>query len=175
MARANTAQLDGLTVGYGARDTINAQGAMVHTLGNTGKEYVVVVDYSNIASFATATAAGPYDFEIPAGSVIRSANLVVEEGVTDLTSLVVGLKEADGTTNDDNGLIDTTLQAAIGTAGITVEGAGAHVDGPVLAVDSFVSIDVTGTAPTAGRVALTVTYDMPHVSQDAPGVISGLI
>ena len=175
MSRANTAVLDGLIVGYGARTSLNPYSGQVHTLGNTDKEMQIVVDFTNIDRFATDEAVDTRDVPLPVGAVVRSARLVVTEGFATLTSIVVGLKELDGTTNDDDGLVASTALALINTAGQTIEGAGAHVNGPALAVPSYVSLDVTGTAPASGQATLYVQYDMPQVSQDTPDVIVGEI
>ena len=176
MARAEYATLDGLRVGYGARDSINPQAATVHTKGNLERELLVVVDSSNITEFATATAVtSTQHMGIPSGAIVRSVRAVVVEGFNTLTSIIVGLKEFDGTTNDDDGLIASTALAAIDAAGETVEGAGAHVNGPALDVESYLSLDVTGSAPTAGELHVYIQYDMPMVDQDAPAVITGEI
>jgi hypothetical protein len=176
MARANTAVLDGLQVGYGARDSINPQAATVYKSGNLDRELLVVVDSTNIAEFATATAVtSTKHMGLPVGAAVRAVRAVVVEGFNNLTSIVVGLKEFDGTTNDDDGLIASTALALINTAGQTVEGGGAHVDGPVLDVESYMSLDVTGTAPTLGELHVYIQYDMPMVDQDAPDVIVGVI
>jgi hypothetical protein len=176
MARANYATLDGLRHGYGARDTINPQAATVHTKGNTDRELLVVVDSSNITEFATATAVtSTQHMGLPVGSVVRAVRANVVEAFDALTSIVVGLKEFDGTTNDADGLIASTALAAIDADGDTVEGAGAHVNGPALTVESYLSLDVTGTAPTVGEMHVYIQYDMPMVDQDAPAVITGEI
>ena len=174
MARANSATLDGLYVGYGARDTINPEAATVHTKGNQGRELQVVVDVSNYLGFATSTAvSSTKHMGIPAGAVIRGGRIVVTEAVNNLTSIDVGLKEFDGTEIDADGLADDTLLAAL-TAGAVVELDGALLS-TALADAGYLSLDVTGTAPTTGELHIYIEYDMPVVDQDAPDVITGEI
>ena len=176
MARANYATLDGLRVGYGARNSINPQSATVHTKGNTDREMLVVVDASNIAEFATATAVtSTAHWALPNGAAVRAVRATVVEAFDVLTSIVVGLKAFDGTTNDADGLIASTALALIDGVGDTVEGGGAHVNGPLLTVASYLSLDVTGTAPTVGEMHVYIQYDQPLVDQDAPAVITSEI
>lgn len=177
MARGNTwLNADGLEVGFGVRDTHNIEDAIVHTLGRV-KEVEVHIDHSTIAELATGTAPNSKHIEIPAGSVVRSAYLRVDTGFDALTSIVVGLKQqSDGATIDDDGLIASTLLAAIDTAGEVVVGAGAVIDAATeTAVPAVVSLDVTGSAPTVGSAKLYVEYMEPLPSAEAPDVIVGEI
>lgn len=178
MARANTATLDGLVVGYGARDTLNPQSATVHTKGNLEREILFVIDSSNIAEFATGTAVPTTWGAIPDGAVVRSARAVVVEafvGLTATTGLIdVGLKQLDGTAIDANGLI-VGANGQFETVDATVEGAGALIDGPLVTPAGYPSADITGASPTAGELHVYVQYDMPMVDQDAPAVITGEI
>jgi hypothetical protein len=177
MARANTATLDGLLVGYGARDSINPQGASVNTgPGNLDRELLVVVDHTNVADFATATAVeSTQHMGLPVGSKVRAVRAEVVEAFDDLTSIVVGLKEFDGTAIDADGLIASTALADIDAVGDTIEGAGDLVDGAPLEDAGYLSLDVTGDAPTSGELHVYIQYDMPAVDQDAPDVIVGEI
>lgn len=175
MARANTTVLDGLVVGYGTRDTYNPEQSVVHTDGRV-KFAQIDIDFRNIASFATGTAPSPLkrNFEIPAGSVIQSSQFVIKTGFNALTSIVIGTKNSAGTTINSTGLHASTLLAAINTAGQTEEGAGAQINGTALASAAYVSLDVTGSAPTAGHGILAVRYLEPMVSQDPPAVLVGV-
>lgn len=175
MARANTATLDGLLVGYGARDSINPQSATVHTKGNQARELQVVVDASNIADFATATAVdSTKHIGIPAEAVIRGSRLVITEAFDALTSVDAGLKEFDGTAIDADGLYDGTVLANIDAVGDVVVADGNLLNTQPGEVGYF-SLDVTGTAPTVGEMHVFIEYDMPAVDQDAPDVITGEI
>lgn len=173
MARSDVwTNQDGLQVGFGTRDSHNVEDARVHTLGRT-KEAELRIDHSTVAGLATGTAPTSKSFEIPAGSVVRSAKLVVIEGFSDLTSIVVGTKGSDGVTEDADGLIASTALANINTAGQSVEGAGAQINDVATDEALYVSLDVTGTAPTAGEAALVVEYDEPVPSSTPPGIEIG--
>ena len=174
MARAQTSTLDGVIVGYGTRDSYNPEQAVIHTKGRV-KEVSVDIDFRNITSFATGTAASKKNLEIPLGSQVLSSQLLIKTGFNTLTSVVIGLKIAAGTTVVANGLHASMLLAALNTAGMTEEGAGAIVGGTALAAASYVSLDVTGSVPTVGHGVLTVRYYEPVASQDPPAVITGVI
>jgi len=173
MARQTTSLIDGLTVGYGVRDTINGEQTNVHTEGRI-KLAVVEVDFRNIARFATSTAATKFDFGIPAGSQIVSSQFLVVTGFNTLTSIVIGTKQFAGTTISASGLHASTLLAAINTAGMTEEGAGALVAGVASTLVQYVSLDVTGSAATVGHGILTVRYYEPVASQIPPAVLVGV-
>jgi len=173
MARQTTSLIDGLTVGYGVRDTINGEQTNVHTEGRI-KLAVVEVDFRNIARFATSTAATKFDFGIPTGSQIVSSQFLVVTGFNTLTSIIIGTKIFAGTTIVNNGLHASTLLAAINTAGFTEEGAGSQVGGVALTAPAYVSIDVTGSAATVGHGILTVRYYEPLASQIPPAVLVGV-
>lgn len=175
MARAETwTNADGLEVGFGARDSYNSEDAIVHTLGRV-KQVQVMLSAETIADLATGTVPSSKVFEMPAGAIVRSANLHVTEDFDALTSIVIGTKlQADGLTVDDDGLVTVQLLAAL-VADATIEGAGAQVNGDPLAAASVVSLDVTGSAPTVGEAVLLVEYQEPVPSQEAPAVIVGEI
>ena len=172
MARSETAILDGLVVGYGPLDSVNPQDARVHTLGRH-KQHEVRVDHTNIATFADAVDPATTYFEIPAGSVVLSSQIVVLETWDALTSIVVGLKEPDGTTDDPDGLHTAILLAAL-TDGDVEDGTGALV-GTELVNNGVLSVTVTGAAATVGAFALLVEVREPVPSQDSPAVITGII
>ena len=174
MATANTwTNDDGLVVPFGARDTHNIEDAVVHSLGRK-KEVEVHIHYSTLSSLATGTLASTKAISVPAGAVIEGGYLRVEEDITDLTSLVVGLKDTvDGSTIDADGLLTSTAEAALEDDDVVaLDGA---LLGAKLATRGTVSLDVTGTAPTAGRAVLFFTYLDTVVDADAPAVITGAI
>jgi hypothetical protein len=173
MARQNSATIDGLFVGYGVRDTITAEQTNVHTKGRI-REAVVEIDYRNITGFAGGTAASKKDFGIPVGAQIISSQLYIVTGFNTLTSIVIGTKQLAGTAISASGLHASTLLAAINTAGMTEEGAGALVGGVASTLVQYVSLDVTGSAPTAGHGILTVRYYEPVASQIPPAVLVGV-
>ena len=175
MARASEwLNADGLSVGFGARDSLNSMDAVVHTKGRI-KQVEVYIHADTIADLATGTAPSAKVFEMPVGAIVRSANLHVTESFDALTSIVIGTKlQSTGATVDDDGLVASQLLAAL-IAGATIEGAGAQVNGAPLAAASVVSLDVTGSAPTVGEAVLLVEYQEPIADQDAPDVIVGEI
>lgn len=174
MARENTwVNNDGLRVGFGTRDTINQYDSQVHTYGRV-LQAEIMVDASNIATFADATAPLSKDFEIPAQSVIVSSTLRVLESFDALTSIVVGLKDYDdGAANDPNGLHDTILLAALTDGDVDV-GAGALI-GTEVDEDQALSVTVTGSAATVGEFMVLVEYIEPRPSQASPAIIVGEI
>lgn len=173
MARENTAILDGLVVGYGTRDSHNVEDAMVHTYGRV-RQLELRIDHSTVAGLATGTAASSKAAVIPAGSALLNSKLIVLETFTDLTSLIIGTKGVDGVTEDDDGLHATTLLAAL-VAGDTEEGGGAQLGAEVTDEDLTVSLDVTGTAPTAGEAVLVVEYYEPVPSSTPPAPVQGIV
>lgn len=172
MARSETAILDGLVVGYGARDSVNPFDARVHTLGRH-KQHEVRVDHTNIADFADGVDPATTHFEIPAGSVVLSSQIVVLETFDALTDIIVGLKEPDGTTDDPDGLHAAIVLANL-VDGDVEEGSGALV-GTELVNNGVLSVTINGTPPTVGALTILVEVREPVPSQDSPDVISGII
>lgn len=174
MARGNTwTNADGLVVGFNTRDTHNVEDSQVHTMGRR-KQAELRIDHSTHAGLAGAVAPTSKSLEIPAGSALISSVLVVEEAFTDLTSIVIGTKGSDGVAEDADGINTTILLAAL-TAGATVEGTGAQLGGDVTDEALYVSLDVTGTAPTAGEAVLHIEYLEPVPSSTPPAPIVGEI
>jgi hypothetical protein len=175
MARAGTATLDGLVVGYGTRDTINPEQALVHTLGRI-RHLQVEIDALNYLQFATSTAPASVkkNLEIPTGAVIQSSQFIIKTGFNLLTSVNIGTKNSAGTTIVAAGLHSAVVLASINTAGQTDEGAGSQVNGTALASAAYISFDVTGSAPTAGHGILIVRYLEPMPSQTPPAVLVGV-
>lgn len=183
MARANTATLDNLVVGYGTRDTINPQDTVVHTLGRV-KQAEIVVDHTNIAEFVEdvlPAEGGEKAFQIPAGSNILRTTIVVEEDVTDLTTLSMGLKDTV-TGAQLHGDVDTlvtiveAIEANLETGDVLV-GLGNLMDdlGVVTTADATLSVTVNGTPPTSGRMIVLIEYVEPQATQTPPAVIVGEI
>lgn len=145
---------------------------MVHTKGRV-RQLEVHVDFSTITDMATGLYVSK-EFEIPAGALIRSSKMIVGDGITALTSLVIGMKDTvDGSVIDADGLHTVILLAALGAGTIHV-GAGALV-GAQLASDSVVSLDVTGTTPTAGDATILIEYEVQPADATPPNVIVGEI
>jgi hypothetical protein len=103
------------------------------------------------------TNADPY---IPAGAVIRSAELYMSEAATSAGSatIVVGTYEKDGTAIDADGLIASTGKASL-TATAGIEGAGALIGEVGSATkNSYIGFAVGTAVFTAGEGKLVVTY-----------------
>ena len=177
MGRANTATLDGLTVGYGPRDSLNPETAPIHTLGRS-KTMELRLEASDVPSLAVAVARDSKHMEIPIGSAIRSANIIVISDILGLTTttgrLAVGTVDAAGVQITAAGLVADQAEAAL-VAGNTVEGAGADIDDVVTAVATYPSIEITGADPTSGELVLTIVYDEPVPSSVSPAIIVGEI
>lgn len=174
MSRGNTwTNADGLVVGFASRDTHNVEDSVVHSMGRI-KQAELRIDASTVAGLATATAPTSKSFEIPTGAAIKSATMIVTESFDALTSIVVGTKGSDGVTEDDDGLIASTLLAVL-IAGATIEGAGAQVAGVITDEPLYVSLDITGAAPTVGEATLLIEYIEPVPSSEPPAVIVGEI
>lgn len=183
MARANTATLDGLVVGYGTRDSINPQDAVVHVMGRI-KQQEIYIDISNYLEFAEA--ALPVEgvlkaFEIPAGSALHSVSFVTGDAWNNLTSIAMGLKDtATGAqlhAADDTLITDVEGILASMGAGERIIGAGTLLQSGdvVTSANAIVSLTVTGAAPTTGNAVVLVEYIEPKQDQSAPAVIIGEI
>jgi hypothetical protein len=99
--------------------------------------------------------------EIPEGSLIKGARLEVLETFVGGTSLIVGFAEADGTAIDADGVLETTLTAAL-VAGADLAGDGALI-GARLGETGELVVAPTGTF-TAGKARLVLEYSL-----EAPG------
>tara|TARA_R110000824_G_scaffold208044_5_gene393632 strand:- start:4946 stop:5413 length:468 start_codon:yes stop_codon:yes gene_type:complete len=153
--RQNTwTNADGLVVEFGTRDTINLEAGLIHTLGNTQEIQMDVFFDHEVTAYAAKSAV------IPAGSVIRSAHLVVTEAFAAGTSVSVGIDDVNGTGNDDldiDALIGVTVTADIDAIGNSIEGAGVSINGEAMSEDVYITVDIIG-AYTAGQAKLVVTF-----------------
>ncbi len=181
MAREQTATLDGVIVGYGTRDSINVEDAVVHTLGRVS-QLEVTVDVSNYLTLAEAVAPSSKQFAIPAGSVIQSVTVTTANAWNTLTSVAMGLKDATSGAQlhggDDVLVTDVEGILAVFGAGDYFYGAGALADGTtdiVTTADSVLSFTVTGSAPTTGQSTVLIEYVEPVPSSDAPAPVQGVI
>lgn len=145
---------DGLVVGFGTRDTVNLEAGLIHTLGNTQEIQMDVFFNHEVTDYAAKSAV------IPAGSVIRSAHLVVTEAFVGGTSVSVGIDDVNGTGGDAldiDALIGVTLTADIDAIGNSIEGAGVAINGEAVSEDVYITLDIIG-AYTAGQAKLVVTF-----------------
>lgn len=136
------------------------QGAVALDGSTSAKEVtleVAVADATTLTDADTAVEAGDRPF-IPAGAVIKDAYFVVDTAFTSGGSAVLdlGLKEADGSTIDDDGLDAAIAVAALTVNSVTV-GNGALVPSKT-AVDSYPTITYDTAAFTAGAGKLVIKY-----------------
>jgi hypothetical protein len=174
MSRGNTwTNNDGIDVGFSTRDTHNIEDAVVHTLGRV-KQLEIRIDNSTIAGLASATAPGSKAIGIPARSTITRSTFTVIEAFDALTTFLVGTKGSDGVAEDANGLHDAVALAEVDAIGNIHVGDGAQIMN-ILNTDEelYISLDITGTAPTVGQAVLLVEYIEPVPTQEAPDVITG--
>jgi len=100
------------------------------------------------------------DVFIPAGAVIRSAELYMSEAAASAGSMTieVGTYQKAGTVIDRDGLIASTAKAAL-TATAGIEGGGALIGEVASAtLDSYVAFSVHTAVATAGEGKLVVKY-----------------
>lgn len=146
---------DGLLVRFGTE-----KGAV----RNDGVQHVVkevfIYNVADATALADTDTAAPTADEayLPAGTIILNAYFVVDTAFTSGGSAVldIGLKEADGTNIDDDG-----IDAAVAVASLT-ENAGIQSDGALvgtkLANDSYFMFTYDTAAFTAGAGRLVVEY-----------------
>jgi len=149
MTRSNTwLNDDGLKVPFGTSDGIQAEAGGIHTKGSN-KELRLDIDFSNLP--ATGAAVQGDNNMIPAGAVIISSEY--QGAITFSDAVEVGTMTAAGVVSDKDGLHTTAALAA----DTFYTGAGAEV-GTVAGEDLYVTVEPTGSAPTAGAGELVVTY-----------------
>lgn len=144
---------DGLLVRYNLeRSTVADDGV------TADKQFVMTVaDATALADADTAAEAGDRPY-LPAGATIESAYFQVDTAFTSGGAAVldIGLKQADGTTIDDDG-----IDAAIAVAALTVRSVTAS-DGALvpskLQYDSYPTITYDTAAFTAGAGKLVINY-----------------
>lgn len=149
---------DGLVVGFGPRDTVNAQNGPYKTEG-LHKESVKGVVGVDIGATDTAAVQG-YEVPIPANAVITAAYIEVDvefDSAGDTATLSVGLKEKDGTEISADGIDSGILEAAL-TAGALVTCDGALIGASVGSVDSYIKFTYGTEAFTSGSGKLIVEY-----------------
>lgn len=145
MARENVwTNNDGLEVSYGPIVSGNKYTGSNHIKGKI-KQMEVRVEFDNLQSVGDAHTAK--DMFIPAGAQIVSAIYNAEEDFDNAVEF--GTAEQDGTAIDQDGLIATGTTSAVG--------AGALI-GTTVALDSYIVVTATTTAPGAGKGTLVVEY-----------------
>lgn len=152
-----TQDVRGVVNHYGSRLNKGTQfGAPGTTKGNT-KEAFWTFDYSTFPAAGT----NGIQYSIPEGALIKSARLEVLSTFTGGTSLVVGFAQGDGTAIDLDGVLTSTLLAAL-VGGADLAGNGALI-GDRLAAEGELVVTPTGTF-TGGKARLVLEYSL-----EAPG------
>lgn len=157
---------DGLSIRFegeqAAPNTPNVP--VVNTLGNF-RQMVVDLNYDNLPAETTdldndGTNDGWNDADpnIPAGSYITRAFLIVETAFAGGTSYNIGLSQKDGTVIDADGIDAAVAVADLGANEVVVAN-GALVGGTAStgANGGYVKVAATGTF-TAGKAKLVIEY-----------------
>lgn len=145
---------DGLKVKYGTdRAERNPKGA---NAAQATKHMTVSIDIVN--GNHALTDVSEWDAAIPAGSYIKSADLVVTEAFAGGTSVTIGLAQTDQTIIDADGIDAAVLTAAL-AANKAVACDGALVGGTdgVGSAAAVVYVTAAGTY-TAGKADLVIEY-----------------
>lgn len=146
---------DGLVERYGiSRAVVAPDGTTV------AKERTLVFEVPDATALADTDTAAEYGDRpfIPAGAIIKDAIFVVDTAFTSGGSAVLdlGLKQADGTNIDDDG-----IDAAIAVASLTIR-TGIISDGALVGdkmqYDSYPMVTYDTAAFTAGAGRLFITY-----------------
>lgn len=167
-SRTKWANQDGLDVWFGRRPTENNIAASNKGAGGMKvvEVYVRGEDIAASVSDAGSLAADPRSVVIPAGSVIKSADFIVQETFTGSSStLDIGLTSLAGVVADMNG-IDAAVALAALDAGDKVACDGALVNAATstaLAASYQVVFGYGTAAFTAGSGRLILTYLEPPV------------
>lgn len=145
---------DGLEVRFGLdRATSQATGR------TSAEEKVLIVDLPDATALGdtdTAAASGDDAF-IPADAIIKDAYFVVDTAFTGTNAVLdIGLKQADGTNVDDDGIDAAVAVAALG-ADAVVAADGADV-GTRTATDVYIMFTYDTAAFTAGAGKLVIKY-----------------
>lgn len=152
MARQNTwKNEDGLLVGFGTRDTINADAGEVHTKGLI-KELKCDINFADMDAEVTQKM-----MEIPEGAGVMSAVLICNEAFDQ--AIEIGTYQADGTVVDKDDLFTTAAHAK----GAVVIGTGALIGTIAVTENSYIKAVGTASAPTTGRGQLVVQYVINNV------------
>lgn len=153
---------DGLQVRFDNDRAETMPGGLTQT--NAHKTLVHKFTFEDVANTDT-DAPNAHEAFIPAGSVITRAALYVTDAFVGATAVLdIGLKVADGTNTDDDGILSTGV-ATIDADGDVVIGDGALVlqetgdlTGVRLAADQYIMTTYDTAAFTAGAATLVVEY-----------------
>jgi len=166
---------DGLVVGFGQRDSKNANGATVRTQGNVNI-LQMILDYDALPA-AAGTAPSTKSIPVPANAVIKSAHVhtTADWATTDSATLDIGFVNSAGTAIDQDGIDAAIADSALDT-GDTVVCDGALVGLDVGTADAYISCEVNTGAFNSGSSVLTIEYilNMPDTTPTDPlGAVTG--
>lgn len=154
MRQATWTNKDGLSVGFGPRDTRNIEAGSVEVKGQVRQLEQDI--FWNVAN----TGASARKAVIPAGAIIKSATLITDEAFVGGTAVSVGTIKTDGTGAAATAVVTATEGAIANlTAGNVVVGAGALI-GAATANPVQITYTLTGTF-TAGKATLLIEYIHP--------------
>jgi hypothetical protein len=153
---------DGLVVRFGTdKGTEKESGS---TEANVHRTLVHKFAFGDIAN-TDVTAADPESPFIPADSVITRATLYVTTAFVGATGVLdIGLKIADGTNTDDDGIDAAIAVTALDAIGDTINCNGAYVSsagnltGLRITADQYIMTTWDTAAFTAGAATLVVEY-----------------
>ena len=146
---------DGLQVRF------NLEGAAVRNDGGTtSDERLLVIETPTATAIANTDTAAPSNSDeafLPAGAYITEAKFYVDTAFTSGGSAVldIGLKQADGTNIDDDGIDSHAVAALTIRAGIEADGA---LVPSKLQYDSYVMFTYDTAAFTAGAGKVVIKY-----------------
>ena len=147
---------DGLKVlVHEAQGEINDTGSTIHS---GRRQFIYNINDATELGDTDTAASGATDAFIPSGAVIINAFFVVDTAFTSGGSAVLdlGLKQADGTNIDDDG-IDAAVAVASLTANAVITSDGADV-GTRLTADAYPMATYDTAAFTAGAGRLVIEY-----------------
>lgn len=146
---------DGLLERKGTLNLETSEGGFYTVKGNI-KQFEHKLFWDNLPDTNAIT--GTQEQAIPANAVIQRAYLVVDTAFTSggLTTLDIGLKQADGTAIDATG-IDVAIAKATLAQDAVVACDGALI-GTRITADGFISTTTTTGPWTAGEATLVIEY-----------------
>jgi hypothetical protein len=171
MARANTwTNADGLSVGFGIRDSKNDNAGQVQTEGNVEiLQFPIDYDVYDVIGTAPQSKSIP----IPAGATILRGNVRATTIWAGGTSINFGTMLASGTAIQAAGLASAVAIASLDTVNKVVLFTGAQI-GTAVSTDAYFGMAFTGTF-TAGAGIVTIEYIRPMPGSASPAPITGIV
>lgn len=160
---------DGLVILYAPEDSEKALGGSRSLVNGPYNKVEWLIKASELPAHTDADGQlylTLQNVSIPAGAILRNAELFVTTGFTSggSATLTLGLAEADGTAIDADGIDVDIALTAISAVGERVACDGALVattGGGALAERGYLWVEVNTASFTAGEAILTVEYLLP--------------